>query len=190
MNSEDRYAIDGLFERIEQVARNSPPRDREAEMLIRQRLNEAPASPYYMAQTIIVQERALEGAKERVEQLEAELAEAKRNGAGAGAWGSASGRDVRQGPWGRRDDGDYQERRGAGMGGGGGFLAGAAQTALGITGGVLLGSAIAGMFSGDAQAEEFNSSEPAEDNLADQGQDQDQDFGGGDDSDFDIGGEF
>lgn len=33
--------------------------------------------------------------------------------------------------------------------GGGGFLAGAAQTAMGVAGGVLLGNAIAGMFGGD-----------------------------------------
>ncbi|WP_127753390.1 DUF2076 domain-containing protein [Devosia sp. 1566] len=195
MNSEDRYAIDGLFERIEQVARNSPPRDREAEMLIRQRLTEAPASPYYMAQTIIVQERALEGAQERIEQLEAELAQAQR-GSGGGFLGGVFGdanrpsgpQNNRQGPWGRRDSGDYQERRSPGMGGGGGFLAGAAQTALGITGGVLLGSAIAGMFSGDAHAGELNADEPGGDNGSEQ--DAEQDFGGGDDSDFDIGGEF
>lgn len=38
---------------------------------------------------------------------------------------------------------------------GGGFLAGAAQTAMGVAGGMLLGSAIAGMFQGDqAQAAE------------------------------------
>ena len=40
------------------------------------------------------------------------------------------------------------------LAGGGGFLAGAAQTALGVTGGVLLGTAIAGMMTGGAQAEE------------------------------------
>ena len=45
----------------------------------------------------------------------------------------------------------------------GGFLAGATQTALGVTGGVLLGSAIAGMLSpGQAMAEE---APPAEENA-------------------------
>ena len=50
-----------------------------------------------------------------------------------------------RGPWDRQQQG-Y---------GGGGFLAGAAQTALGVAGGVLLGSAIASMFgAGSAQAAE------------------------------------
>jgi hypothetical protein len=185
MNAEDRDAIEGLFERIEQVARSSAPRDREAEMLIRQRLNEAPASPYYMAQTIIVQERALQGAQDRIEELEAAVAQ-RSSGGGflGGRFGSANqppAREDRQGPWGRRDNRDQEERRGFG---GGGFLAGAAQTALGITGGVLLGSAIAGMFTGDAQAQEYTPDEPAEDAT------QDMDAGGGDDSDFDMGGDF
>ncbi len=40
---------------------------------------------------------------------------------------------------------------------GGGFLAGAAQTAVGVAGGVLLGNALAGLFGGDAQAAEGDS---------------------------------
>jgi hypothetical protein len=44
---------------------------------------------------------------------------------------------------------------------GGGFLAGAAQTAMGVAGGVLLGNAIAGMFGGDeAQAAEPQADDP------------------------------
>lgn len=52
---------------------------------------------------------------------------------------------------------------------GGGFLAGAAQTAMGVAGGVLLGNAIAGMFGGsEAQAAQPDAAEqdapaPAED---------------------------
>jgi hypothetical protein len=63
--------------------------------------------------------------------------------------------------------------------GGGGFLAGAAQTAMGVAGGLLLGNAIAGMFSGDeAQAAEDSSGDGAE-------------GAGGDDGGgfFDFGGE-
>ena len=56
---------------------------------------------------------------------------------------------------------------------GGGFLAGAAQTAMGVAGGVLLGNAIAGMFGGsEAQAAESAPAEtaPAEDaSAADEG---------------------
>ena len=45
--------------------------------------------------------------------------------------------------------------------GGGGFLAGAAQTAMGVAGGVLLGNAIGSMFAGDAPATETAAAEPA-----------------------------
>jgi hypothetical protein len=61
---------------------------------------------------------------------------------------------------------------------GGGFLAGAAQTAVGVAGGVLLGNALAGLFGGgDAQAAEADAG--AEDFSADDG----GDFG-------DIGGDL
>ena len=70
-NQQDQQAIDTLFNRIEDVARNSGARDRDAETQIQQRLREFPPSPYYMAQTIIIQERALEEAQARIEQLEA-----------------------------------------------------------------------------------------------------------------------
>ena len=163
LNPEDRNAIEGLFERIENVARAGGPRDEEAEMLIRQRLREAPASPYYMAQTILMQEHALRVAEQRIAELE---------GAGSVAGRRVSRRHVRgqrgqgarqpaatgdAGPW-----GSAMTMTMSGGRGGGGFLAGAAQTALGVTGGVLLGSAIAGMLTGDAQAEEIPANEPAD----------------------------
>lgn len=178
-NQQDQQAIDGLFDRIEDVARNSAPRDREAEALIQQRLREFPPAPYYMAQTILIQEQALRQAQERIEQLEA-----TRRPTG-GFLGGLFGDDEAQrqparsrGPWDRANDG-YDARRGQG----GGFLAGAAQTALGVTGGMLLGSAIAGMLTGGAHAQEHQSEAPQEQDV-DTGGD---DFGGGD---FDIGGDF
>lgn len=167
-NQQDQQAIDGLFDRIEDVARNSPPRDRDAEALIQQRLREYPPAPYYMAQTILIQERALRQAQERIEQLEA------RQRPAGGFLGGAFGDDEPprrparpRGPWDRQPD--IEDRRGQG----GGFLAGAAQTALGVTGGVLLGSAIAGMLTGGANAEEV---QPLQDADAPE-----QDFDAGDD---------
>ena len=72
--------------------------------------------------------------------------------------------------------------------GGGGFLAGAAQTALGVTGGVLLGNAIAGMLGGS----EAKAAEPATDKGTEEPQEEPQteeaDFndGGADFGDFDV----
>nr|WP_295885980.1 DUF2076 domain-containing protein [uncultured Devosia sp.] len=186
-NQQDQQAIDGLFDRIEDVARNSQPRDRDAEGLIQQRLREFPPAPYYMAQTILIQEEALRQAQARIEQLEA--SQRPTGGFLGGLFGGDEPppprRPARRGPWDRGPQDDYDARRTQG----GGFLAGAAQTAMGVAGGVLLGSAIAGMFTGGAHAQEHSP-----DDSADQQADQDQDFdAGGDDfdgGDFDIGGDF
>ena len=183
-NQQDQQAIDGLFDRIEDVARNSQPRDRDAEALIQQRLREFPPAPYYMAQTILIQEEALRQAQARIEQLEA--SQRPTGGFLGGLFGGdepePQRRPARRGPWDRGQQG-YGDRRGQG----GGFLAGAAQTAMGVAGGVLLGSAIAGMLTGGAHAQEHSA-----DNATDQDAEQDidaggDDFGGGD---FDIGGDF
>ena len=197
---QDSDAIAGLFDRIEDVARNAAPRDRDAEVLIQQRLQDFPPAPYYLAQTVIIQEQALKQAQQRIEELEA----GQRQGSGGFLGGLFGGEQpqaqqrqpARQdGPWGRRTQEDEQQRGGRfGGGGGGGFLAGAAQTAMGVAGGVLLGSAIAGMLTGGANAEEYtpNDDQAADDQggdaPADDFQGDDGGFGGGDD--FDMGGDF
>lgn len=186
-NQDDSSAIDGLFDRIEDVSRNSAPRDADAEALIQQRLQQFPPAPYYMAQTILIQEEALRQAQAKIEQLEAQ---GQQRGGGflGGIFGGnePERQPTRQparsrGPW---DSGQADEPR---RGQGGGFLAGAAQTALGITGGVLLGSAIAGMIGG-ANAEEYVP-EPEGDQSVDETDAGGDDFGGGDDN-FDMGGDF
>jgi hypothetical protein len=173
LRPEDERAIEDLFDRLRRVEHHSGPRDVDAERLIRQRLSEHPSAAYYMAQTIVVQEAALRDQQARLAALEAELERSR-----GGFLGSIFGSDEperqqqrRPGPWDRQD--------------GGGFLAGAAQTALGVTGGVLLGSAIAGMFSSPAMAEEAS---PVTHGVPESEAELD---GGGDDwGGFDIGGEF
>lgn len=193
-NQDDLAAIDGLFDRIEDAARNFAPRDRNAEYQIQQRLQQFPPAPYYMAQTILIQEQALREAQARIQQLESQN---QQRGGGflGGIFGSGEPAEQQRhrGPWDR--GAEYDERPRVGRGGGGGFLAGAAQTALGVTGGVLLGSALAGMLTGDANAEEFtadNGSDADAQAEADNGvEDIDaggDDLGGGDD--FDMGGDF
>src|SRR3954466_11068598 len=132
MDSNDRDAIANLFERLAEVEERSPPRDPEAEAFIRERIATQPGAPYYLAQTVVVKQQALEVAQERIADLEAR---------GSGFLGNPFGdtgrpqlpprpgqavRDDRRQPW----------------GGGGGFLAGAAQTAMGVAGGVVLGNMI------------------------------------------------
>jgi hypothetical protein len=159
MDQQDREAIEGLFERIARVAQRSGPRDRGAEALILAKIAEQPAAPYYMAQTIIMQEKALNEAQTRIEELEGRSFEGRGRTA-AGPWGPTAGP------------------------GGGGFLAGAAQTAMGVAGGVLLGSMLADWLTPDAPAHGAagnaldGANDPAETDVADAG-----DFGG----DFDLG---
>jgi len=141
MDARDREAIEELFHKIAEVERRSGPRDAEAEAFIRARIAAHPAAAYYLAQTVIVQEEALNEAEHRMESLE----RGSQGGLFGGLFGG--GRPERQ----HR----YAEPAGRsrGMGrrspSGGGFLAGAAQTAMGVAGGVLLGNMIGGLFSGD-----------------------------------------
>ena len=144
MDRNDRQAIEDLFDKLSTVERQSPPRDAELEAFIRDKIARQPGAPYYMAQTIVVQEQALAAAEARFAELEAQAAQAAP--ANGGFFDSLFG-DRRQLPRstgsvprvGSANRKSMQARRP----GGGGFLAGAAQTALGVTGGVLLGNAIA-----------------------------------------------
>lgn len=168
MDRNDQQAIADLFERLAAAERQAPPRDAEAEALIRDRIAGQPAAPYFMAQTIVVLERALAETNARVEALEAETEAApKRSG---GFFGGLFGDDAPRSP----NAMPRVPRRGApGMpqSGGGGFLAGAAQTAVGVAGGVLLGSVIAGMFGAGAAeaAEPAPPEEPIEDPAGGEG---------------------
>ena len=111
-----------------------------------------------MAQAIVAQERALEAAQARIAELE-ERASAPQSSAGflSGLFGVPSGATPRDagprrsrpsttdGPWGT--SGGQAQPYGRG---GGGFLAGAAQTAVGVAGGVMLGSFLADMLTPEA----------------------------------------
>jgi uncharacterized protein len=164
MDRNDRQAIEDLFDKLATVERRSPPRDGESEAFIRDKIARQPGAPYYMAQTIVVQEQALAAAEARLDELEAQAAESPP--ANGGFFDSLFG-DRRQPA---RSSGSVprvgaptREPVQAQQTGGGGFLAGAAQTALGVTGGVLLGNAIAGMLGGH----EAKAAEPAADKGAD-----------------------
>jgi hypothetical protein len=147
MTPQDRQAIQQLFARLEQVERQAPTRDGEAEAFIRDRMAAQAASPYFMAQTIVVQEQALEMAQQRIAELERQAA--ARPAGGGFLSGLLGGRNqpgaLHRAPM----QPAYGQPLTGGMARGGGFLAGAAQTAMGVAGGVLVGNMIAGMFAGD-----------------------------------------
>jgi uncharacterized protein len=194
MDRNDRQAIEDLFDKLATVERQSPPRDGEAEAFIRDKIARQPGAPYYMAQTIVVQNQALAAAEARLAELEAQAAETSPANGGifGGLFGDRS-QPARSAGSVPRVGSANRDAMQAQQPGGGGFLAGAAQTALGVAGGVLLGNAIAGMLGGhEAKAAEPAADKDTEDKGTQEAQEEPQteeaDFhdGGDDFGDFDI----
>jgi hypothetical protein len=150
MDPNERDIIDDLFDRLSRAEAQSGARDPDAEALIRDHVAARPAAPYYMAQAIVVQQEALARAQSRIQDLERRLAERPSGGFFSGLFGG----EESPSPAGR-SRGD-QDPRGLGRyrqsGAGGGFLAGAMQTALGVAGGFLIADAISGLFASDRAA--------------------------------------
>lgn len=176
MDQNDRRAIEDLFGMLGQAAQAQPHRDPEAEALIGELIARNPGAAYYLAQTVIVQEQALAAAEGRMQQLEAQ----SQGHGGGGFLGrlfgggqpqplSAPRAAVRPAHTGQQHGHSAQPNAGpwnSGRPGGGGFMAGAAQTAMGVAGGVLLGNAIGGMFAGQAEASEPGAEAGMEDEAA------------------------
>jgi hypothetical protein len=196
MDQNERQIIDELFGKLRQAETQSGPRDAQAEGFIREQVARQPAAPYLMAQAIVIQEQALAQSQARIQELEEQLRSRPASG-GGGLFGSLFGGGSQQrqpappssnSPWGNQQRqpqvGDprvaayanpqYQQRQG------GGFMAGAMQTAMGVAGGMLIGSALGSMFSsGEAAADDSVSQaeEPAPEEIA---ADDGGDFFGGD----------
>jgi hypothetical protein len=69
MTPEERQMLGGLFQRVNAAA--ATQRDAEAEGFISDAVRAAPHAPYVLAQTVLVQQQALEAAANRISQLEA-----------------------------------------------------------------------------------------------------------------------
>ena len=156
MDQNEKGIIENLFGRLQQAEAQTNKRDAAAEALIRDAVARQPAAPYYMAQVIVVQEQALQNLKNRAEQLERELAERPADGGFLGGlFGAGQSNELGANPSvGSARPSARQQAAPRRAQGGGGFLAGALQTAVGVTGGVLLGNAISGLFAPEAHAAE------------------------------------
>ncbi|MBA1294520.1 DUF2076 domain-containing protein [Pseudomonas lurida] len=84
MNSEEQTLIDGLFSRLQQAETDSAPRDAQAEARIKEHMTRQPAAGYYMTQSILVQEHALQSLDaqnkqqaQQIQQLQEQLQRAK-----------------------------------------------------------------------------------------------------------------
>lgn len=161
MDNQDRQVIDGLFARLNQTEREAGPRDPQAEALIGQHLMRQPNAPYFMAQTLVMQDYALQSAQARIDELEARAARPAGGGFLSSLFGGGNPAPRPQRPGMPPQQSSlapplqHPPQRG-------GFLAGAAQTAMGVAGGLLIGNMIAGMFTGGA-AEAAPTEAPPED---------------------------
>lgn len=154
MSPEERQLLAGLFERTKSAA--TAPRDREAEDFIADQVKVQPAAPYLLAQTVIVQEQALEGANARIQELEAKVKALESRGAGGFLGGFLGGGRRSEpapqppaGPWGPQPGYAPPPPQYPGYApepAGGGFLRGALGTAAGVAGGVLLADSIRNLF--------------------------------------------
>ena len=130
MNIVDRQAIEDLFSRLKEAERTGGPRDAEAEALIARLVARQPAAAYYLAQTVLVQQWALNAAHDEIERLE-------RKAEGGGLLSALFGGGRRLARRQRRRDDEATGPAGIG------FLAGASHTALGVAGGFILADMLA-----------------------------------------------
>lgn len=197
MDRNDQQAIEELFGKLREVERRAPPRDREAEALIGEHIARQPAAPYHMAQAIIALEHALAAAQQRLEEAEQQrgsggfMAEIFGTGRTRAERGRERGRQER--PRQRALPGEDGGRSGGAgpWGGRPSFLGGAMQTALGVAGGVVLGSFLADMLTPDAAAAApVDQAAPEEERFAGEEAAADEDFAGDDAGGADFGGDF
>ena len=160
MNIVDRQAIEDLFTRLKDAEKRGGPRDAEAEALIAKLVARQPAAAYYLAQTVLVQQWALNAARDQIDSLE-------RSGGGGSILSAIFG--------GRRSSARTERPLPASLDATRvGFLAGASQTALGVAGGFILADMLAqGNFSESALSSSFTPDASA-------GLGMGGDFGGGD----------
>src|SRR5260221_11742425 len=75
MPPQERDIITHLLSRLGQAG--GQPKDPEADALIRQAVAAQPDAPYYLVQTVLIQDMALSNAQSRIQALEQQLAAAK-----------------------------------------------------------------------------------------------------------------
>ncbi|SCC04009.1 DUF2076 domain-containing protein [Kosakonia oryziphila] len=157
MQYEEQQLINGLFERLKQTGQQNSQRDADAERQIAEFVRQQPAAPYYMAQSILIQEAALKRMQARVQALESELAAQKSKPSTGGSFlgglfGGGKSAPQPDNGWNAQAQQqppvqDYSRAAApAAAPRSGGFMAGALQTAAGVAGGVVLAEMLTSMF--------------------------------------------
>lgn len=152
MQSEEQRLIDRLFQRLQQAEHSAGPRDTEAEKKIQEFIHQQPAAPYYMAQSILIQEAALNSLNQQVQHLKNAVDQLKstqqptRSGFLSRLFGGGRVHPLSQ-PQLQTPPSVYngypqssQPSQGVS------FMSGALQTAAGVAGGMVLGNLLTNMF--------------------------------------------
>ncbi|WP_244268493.1 DUF2076 domain-containing protein [Aeromonas fluvialis] len=90
MQPQEQGLIDGLFDCLKQAQASDSKRDQQADQRIRQHLAEQPDAPYYMAQSLLIQQAALTRLNERVKELESRPSTPNGGSFLSGLFGSVS----------------------------------------------------------------------------------------------------
>jgi len=83
MVPQERDLITTLLARLKSTTTQGEPKDTEADALIRQAMVEQPDAPYYLVQTVLIQDLSLHNAQNRIAELEQQLAEAQKSSGGS-----------------------------------------------------------------------------------------------------------
>jgi uncharacterized protein len=92
MTPDERQMLSGLFQRVNSTA--AAPRDGEAESFINDAVRTAPHAPYVLAQTVLVQQQALEAAAKRISDLESATRQTAEPGQEQGSFLGNLGRTI------------------------------------------------------------------------------------------------
>src|SRR6185436_3839277 len=110
MTPQERDLITTLLDRLKGTASAGQQKDPEADALIRQTMRELPDAPYYLVQTVVIQDLSLHQAQNRIAELEQQLADASAQKSSGTSFlgGLFGGRDApppppptQGGPWSR-----------------------------------------------------------------------------------------
>jgi len=178
MKDEEKKLIENLFNRLKKTELNSSERDEPADNLIQKLVQKQPASSYYMAQTILIQETAIkkmsmkiEELKEKIKTLNIEESNKKPSFLSSffkkNPTASATSRDDKI--WQKKENflqknshsnstaSPMQQTLPVTNSGSstGGFLSSALQTATGVAGGMILGNMLMNVFNHTKPEEEI-----------------------------------
>lgn len=152
MQSEEQRLIESLFSRLKQAQAQSGPRDAAADQLIKTQLQQQPDAPYYMAQSILIQEAAMKKLNDRVNELQNQLAQQQQQpqqssgGFLSGLFGGGQSHSSQQQQQQQQWNNSAPQQAAAPAARGTGFLGGALQTAVGVAGGVVMADMLTSMF--------------------------------------------